>query len=89
MSRERDDRTAVAHGAQLGCGAVAVELGHLHVHEDDVEWRPRSHGRQRQRTGDPSVLGDRDLGAGPAEIEREQALAVGRVLSEEDAPAQA
>ena len=88
VGRECDDRTVVTHAAQPGCGPVAVELGHLHVHEDDVERCPPSRGRQCHFTGDPPVLGDRDLGPGAAQIEREQALAVGRVLGKKDAAAQ-
>ena len=37
MRRQRDDGRAIPGLAELRGGGVAVQLGHLHVHEDQVK----------------------------------------------------
>lgn len=73
---ERDDRTGVALATQLGGRRVAIHLGHLHVHEDDVEGILRERGGERLFHRNAAVLGDGHACSGPREVGREEELVV-------------
>ncbi|CAE7229328.1 bsn, partial [Symbiodinium necroappetens] len=82
-----DDGECVASPAQLAGGLVAVELGHLHVHEDDVERRLAAGALFESLDRLEAVAREGDLGAGFLELEADEPLVVRAVLGEEDAQA--
>ena len=88
LGGERDDGGVVAGGAERAGKGVAVHLGHLHVGEEQVV-----RGALRDRLldhveGDAPVVRDIHRRAGLAEKMADEALVVGAVLGENDAPEQ-
>ena len=77
-----DDGKFVSKPAELSGGRVAVDFGHLHVHQDEIERLGLD-----AFDGFAAVGRDDNLGAGHGEVHRQQVLIVDPILGEEDSPA--
>ena len=80
MGGEGDDGEGVTAGAEFAGGGVAIEFGHLHVHEDEIKRLGDG-----EIDGGAAIVGNGDVSAGFSQVLGNQALIVEPVLGEKDA----
>src|SRR5580658_6172406 len=81
-----DDRGKKPHAAHLEGGLNSVHDRHLHVGEDDLEFKAVAGGDAENIDRFGSVLGDGDLAAQSAEGNADGARICGHIIHDESAP---
>ena|SRR5437016_5201551 len=84
MRRQSDDRQGKPFGSQGGRSGIAIQLRHLHIHQNEIKRLTCLYSLGRLFTSNSSVFGNRDACAGLLEVERDHTLIVNAVLSEQD-----
>ena len=82
---ERDDGGGDFLPAEFAGGGVAVEVGHLDVHEDEVEGGLGEGCGEGFVDGGPAIVDEGDGGFGAVEEVDDEGLVVGAVFGDEDA----
>src|SRR5690348_12838076 len=85
VSGQSDDGPSISPLAKLLGGAVAVQFGHLHVHQDQIERLARAFSGERGIAGLQAVLNNRDIQAGVLEVIADEYAIVRAVLSQQHA----
>ncbi len=83
---EGDDGAAIAFAAEQCDRFVAVEHGHLHVHQDDVESLFALGRLQGRIDGEAAVFHNGNFRAGLFENEGNEPLIIGTILGQQDPP---
>ena len=84
VGSQGDDRPRVVLLTEELRRLVTAHDGHLHVHQDDIEWMRLVVRRQRGVERELSVLDDRDIRARLIQHMRDEPLVVRAVLGQQD-----